>query len=94
VAGTGRLPSLAWPALTEGPVEPSADALIVEDDVFFGNPQEPVAVPTRFYDRDRLLAGNRVNGPAILLQKDSTTVVPPGAHAQVDRAGNLVIHFS
>ena len=36
-------------------------------------------------------AGNRLDGPAIVNQYDSTTVVPPGVAAHVDRVGNIVI---
>ena len=48
-------------------------------------------VPTRIYDRYRLEAGHRIDGPAIVEEMDSTTVVPPGASGTVDRVGNLVI---
>ena len=36
-------------------------------------------------------AGNRLHGPAIITQYDSTTVIPPGLSAHVDRYGNIVI---
>jgi N-methylhydantoinase A len=42
-------------------------------------------------DRERLGAGAVVTGPAIVEQPDTTTVVPPGHRARVDRVGNLVI---
>jgi N-methylhydantoinase A len=42
-------------------------------------------------DRDQLGAGAVVTGPAIVEQPDTTTVVPPGHRARVDRVGNLVI---
>jgi N-methylhydantoinase A/oxoprolinase/acetone carboxylase beta subunit len=48
-------------------------------------------VPTRYYDRTLLRAGNRLEGPAIVNQYDSTTVVPPGMAVRVDRYGNLVM---
>jgi hypothetical protein len=32
-----------------------------------------------------------VTGPAIVEQLDTTTVIPPGHRARVDRVGNLVI---
>ena len=35
--------------------------------------------------------GNVLEGPAIVNQYDSTTVIPPGLAAQVDRFGNIVI---
>jgi N-methylhydantoinase A/oxoprolinase/acetone carboxylase beta subunit len=48
-------------------------------------------VETRYYDRGALQAGNRLTGPAIVNQYDSTTVIPPGLTAHVDRFGNIVI---
>lgn len=44
------------------------------------------------YDRAALLPGNRLTGPAILEQMDSTTVILPGQEAEVDRYRNVVIH--
>ena len=42
-------------------------------------------------DREQLGVGAVVTGPAIVEQLDTTTVVPPGHRARVDRVGNLVI---
>ncbi|HET9663854.1 MAG TPA: hydantoinase/oxoprolinase family protein, partial [Burkholderiales bacterium] len=44
---------------------------------------------TPVYDRDRLPAGCRVAGPAIIEQMDTTTVVPPRAVVKADRLGYL-----
>jgi 5-oxoprolinase (ATP-hydrolysing) len=46
---------------------------------------------TPFYERERLLAGDRIAGPAIVEQYDSTTVIPPGLTAEIDRWGNIEI---
>ena len=46
---------------------------------------------TRFFARDALKAGNRIEGPAVINQYDTTTVVPPGLTAEVDVRGNIVI---
>jgi N-methylhydantoinase A len=43
------------------------------------------------YDRDRLDAGNRIAGPAIIEQMDTTTVVPPGMTARVEPYLNLIL---
>ena len=43
------------------------------------------------YERERLRAGNRIQGPAIVVQMDSTTAIPPGWQAVVDEVGNLVL---
>src|SRR5918995_1874704 len=47
--------------------------------------------PTDFYRRDLLPVGERIAGPAIILQMDSTTVVPPQHNFEADAAGNLII---
>jgi len=47
--------------------------------------------PTDFYRRDLLPVGERIAGPAIVLQMDSTTVVPPQHNFEADAAGNLII---
>ena len=43
------------------------------------------------YDRDRLHAGNRIVGPAIVEQMDATTVVLPGMDAWVEPYMNLIL---
>ncbi|SEN34634.1 N-methylhydantoinase A [Gemmobacter aquatilis] len=44
------------------------------------------------YDRTKLLAGDRVPGPAILHQHNATTLVPPGWVAETLDYGNTRIH--
>ncbi len=44
------------------------------------------------YDRRKLLAGDRIEGPAILVQHDSNTLVPPGYVADLLDYGNIRIH--
>jgi N-methylhydantoinase A len=46
---------------------------------------------TAFYRRHLLPVGESFTGPAIVLQKDSTTVIPPGCTAINDAAGNLIL---
>ena len=48
-------------------------------------------IPCPVYDRTRLAPGHRFDGPAIVDQLDSTTVVYPGQRAQVDDYLNIVI---
>ncbi len=48
-----------------------------------------VTVPV--YARDRLAPGNRIAGPAVVEQMDSTTVVLPGSAARVDAYDNLIL---
>ena len=44
-----------------------------------------------WYDRDRLLPGNRITGPALVAEASATTFVPPLAEARLDEFGNIVI---
>jgi N-methylhydantoinase A len=48
-------------------------------------------VAAKIYDRAKLMAGDRIAGPAIIDQFDSTTVLLGGQTATVDRIGTLVI---
>ena len=46
---------------------------------------------TPLYARDKLPVDQAFEGPAIVLQKDTTTVIPPGAKATAQTGGNLLI---
>jgi N-methylhydantoinase A len=43
------------------------------------------------YSRDALLAGNRIDGPALIEEHASTSVLMPGDCLEVDPFGNLHI---
>ena len=49
------------------------------------------AVSTGIYDRTRLAPGDLINGPAVIEQLDSTTVVWPHQTARVDEYSNLIL---
>jgi len=44
------------------------------------------------YDRYRLGAGTTIAGPAIVEERESTTVLPPGVEATVDACASLIVH--
>ena len=46
---------------------------------------------TPVYRRELLPVGERFSGPAIILQKDSTSVVTPDASAVVHSSGSIII---
>jgi len=64
-------------------------ALIRKSNVEFGVLGGRLDTP--IYDRDRLPAGSRIHGPALVQEYASTTVVAPGDRLIVDRFGNLDI---
>ena len=51
-------------------------------------------IQTPVYDREALQAGDRMEGPAIVVEYSATTVIPPDARAAVDAFGNLVIEVT
>lgn len=59
--------------------------------VWFGS-DRPVETPV--VDRASLGPGTALAGPAVITQFDSTTVIPPGATAHIDEAGNLIMELS
>ncbi len=90
VRGIGLMPQLSTPEIEAGGESPD-EALRFEGDAWFLVDTTLEQVPTRYYDRAELRAGNRLVGPAIVNQYDSTTVIPPGIEAHIDRHGNIVI---
>lgn len=93
VVGIGRIPALSPAPLIEGGPQPDPVARRGSRQVVFEGDGGPLVVEAAVWSRDALKAGNRVPGPAIVEQMDSTTVVPPGLEARVDAAGNLVIEL-
>jgi N-methylhydantoinase A len=72
-----------------GPAIPR-DALLGERDVVFANRKMPSLV----IDREKLLGGNVIAGPAIVTEYSSTTVIPPWARASVDEYANVVMRIT
>ncbi len=46
------------------------------------------------YDRARLRQGDKIPGPAIVTEMDSTTLIETGCIATVDAVGNILIHLA
>ena len=77
------------PAPVTGP-DPR-DASIGQREVWLSEVAGLVSCP--LYQRDRLTAGNRIEGPAVVEQMDATTVIPHGAAATVDPYLNLILEL-
>lgn len=86
LGASSKLDSL--PAVKSGTLE---DALIHTRASVFRDGGTLRSFETSVYRRDALPVGVPFWGPAILLQKDSTTVVPPHATARVDASGSIII---
>jgi N-methylhydantoinase A/oxoprolinase/acetone carboxylase beta subunit len=94
VRAVGVMPGLEAPQVEKGKSEPPKGALKLTADAWFRVKNKLKKVETAFYERTELVAGNVIDGPAIITQFDSTTVVPPGFSCKVDRVGNLVVTYS
>ena len=61
-------------------------------DVTFEEATSPVAC--ELYQRTSLAAGQRITGPAVIEQMDTTTIIPPGFSAFAHPSGNLLLSRS
>jgi len=88
VVGSAATETLKLPELAHGGrSNPKAAELYTRNTVF----DDGKAVPTPRYDRARLLAEDVVSGPALIVQHNSTTLVPPGYSASVLSRGDMRI---
>ena len=85
--GSGSLPKPQLRPLSRGSAD-SSGALIGTRRVFF---RETGWTDCAAYDRDVLLAGNVIAGPAIVHEFDSSIVVLPGHRATVNEYGDIVM---
>ena len=83
---TPKLPRLPSPG--EGREEGST---IDESPVLFRVNGDVESYATTFSRRDRLPVGAQIDGPSILVQFDSTIVVPPDASAEVLPTGDVLV---
>jgi N-methylhydantoinase A/oxoprolinase/acetone carboxylase beta subunit len=67
------------------------EALAKTDGTFFRASGQLKKMETAFYRRELLPVGQAIEGPAIVLQTDSTTVVPPEWQLVADGGGNLIM---
>jgi N-methylhydantoinase A len=88
VAAAGVVPKANFVLERDCGLDASA-AVIARRDVWL--PEAGGFVSCAVYDRDRLHAGNRIAGPAVIEQMDATTLVLPGMAARVEPYLNLIL---
>jgi len=87
--GYGAVPKPELPTGPPGSADASG-AVVDEQQVVFDGQR----VATKIYDRSKLEPGATLDGPAIVTEFDSTTVVLPGYSASVDGNFNILINPS
>ena len=70
--------------------KPIAEALLGQREVVF----DFKPAKTQIINREKLVSGNKMSGPAVLVEYSSTIVVPPFAEASVDEYGNLIMDIN
>jgi len=87
VRGTLDKPEMEeFPMSLETPVN---EALLDQREVIFdGQP-----IMTQIFDRKRLVSGNSIKGPAVVVEYSSTIVIPPFTEAVVDEYRNLILEI-
>jgi N-methylhydantoinase A len=86
VIATAATEKLSWPALEAGEGHNPEAAVMYTRPTTFDSGE---TLDTPRYDRGKLKSGQTVAGPAIIIQHDSTSLIPPGYTAEVTQYGNL-----
>jgi N-methylhydantoinase A len=87
VRGVGRREKLELNYETRSSKKLHENAYIDKRKVYF----EGRLIDTNVFDRKFLSYGNTIQGPAIIVEYSSTTVIPPFATAEIDRFKNINI---
>ncbi len=82
----GAEKSFINPDSSSGGADPSA-ARVHETRLFEGGQWRDGWI----YDRSKLQTGNRIDGPAIVTEMDSTSLILPGHVGVIDAVGNILI---
>ena len=88
VVATVEVDTLKLPKLAKGGRKDPADAVLYTRRTVFDDGK---ALDTPRYRRDKLLADDRVAGPALIVQHNSTTLIPPGYTATVMTYGDMLV---
>jgi N-methylhydantoinase A len=88
VIGIGSVNKPVLEKIEKGSKTPPADACMGERPVYVGSGRHQ---PFAIYRRERLLAGNVIDGPALIEEVTATSVVEARQTCRVDEYGSLII---
>ena len=83
----GKASTVKARRVAKGGDDPPREAKLGTSKVYVENKERNATI----YDRRGLRAGNKVVGPAIITEMDSTTLIMPKHYGEVDRVGNILI---
>jgi N-methylhydantoinase A len=87
VVGRGTIRGVSLVEGQDGAGKDASGAVLRNEKVFFNGEW----METPICDRGKLKPGNVVEGPAVVVQNDTTTIIEPGYRGTVDRYGNILI---
>ena len=67
--------------------EDASAAVIAQQTVYMDGADHEANI----YDRSKLASGNKIPGPAIVTEMDSTSVILTGHTGEIDDFGNIII---
>ena len=82
----GETPPFTLPEISRGAISQSVEVSAVDQVQCFG-----FAQPVNVYQRENLLSGQKLSGPALILETVSTTFIEHGWFCEVDDWGNLLL---
>ena len=83
----GKSADISAGKVAKGSRAPSKTSQIGKSKVYMDGKDQVATL----YDRSKLKSGNQVDGPAVVLEMDSTTVILSGHVGKVDTYGNILI---
>lgn len=86
VVGIGQVRKIELPKFGAG--DETVESAVVEKHAAWFDGKE---METPIYDREKLKPNHLISGPAIITQKDSTTIILPDHHGTVDEYLNILI---
>lgn len=89
IIGIAKTAHLQWPRLEQ------AGEISIDQSKMYSRPtifDDGKTYDTCRYDRSKLKAGHQIPGPAIIVQHDSTTLIPPNYIARMTDNGNIHIN--
>ena len=87
VTGIGTVPRIELPILSEGSKKPPEDSYKKSRKVNFDGNWIDIPV----FEKSKLLSNNILEGPCIIDQLDTTTVIPPNVRGIVNKLGYIIM---
>ncbi|NRF94636.1 hydantoinase/oxoprolinase family protein [Paenibacillus frigoriresistens] len=89
LTGTGTMPKIGRPKVGKG--SSIKEALVKTEKSVFRVDGKLQQIDTPFYKRDLLPVGVEFAGPCVILQTDTTSIIPPDCKVVLEQAGNILI---